>query len=369
MDTDIDMDYSDKLDLLLRLGSEISRENNLGRLLEKFGDFSRDIVDAERCSIFIHDDKRNELWTMFSHGVEEIRLAVNLGVAGYAANTREIQIVTDAYKDFRFSSATDKKLSYVTNTILAVPLFDKNDNVIGVIEAINKKKGLFTNLDAELLLLLSQYVGTTLANVFLYNKLKDTNTKLISKLSTTVEFKDLNTTKHTTRVSLYAKTLAEAYGIEKDDIEIIKLASPLHDVGNIGIPDNILKKPQQITIEEFEIVKTHTTLGYDILNDEDNDILQTAAIIARDHHERWDGAGYPNRLKGHNISIYGRIVAIADVFDALTSKRPYRDPWSIEGAVELLISEKGKHFEPYLVDVFVKNIASIREIYKEYKEE
>ncbi|MBF0317221.1 MAG: HD domain-containing protein [Nitrospirae bacterium] len=367
MNTDIG--YDDKLDLLLRLGSEISRENDLGRLLEKFGDFSRDIVEAERCSIFIHDDKRNELWTMFSHGVEEIRLAVNLGVAGYAANTKEIQIVTDAYKDFRFSNATDKKLSYVTNTILAVPLFDKKDNVIGVIEAINKKRGLFTNIDAELLLLLSQYVGTTLENVFLYNKLRDTNTKLIYKLSTAAEFKDEETSKHTMRVALYSKILAEGYGLLKDDVEKIKLVSPLHDAGKIGIPDNILRKPGQLTVEEFEIIKTHSVIGYNILNDEDNDVLQLAAIIARDHHERWDGTGYPNRAQGHDISIYGRMVAIADVFDALTSRRPYKAPWTIEKAIELLIAEKGKHFEPYLVDIFVSKLKEVKEIYNEHKEE
>ncbi|KJU86925.1 response regulator receiver modulated metal dependent phosphohydrolase [Candidatus Magnetobacterium bavaricum] len=364
-----EMEYDDKLDLLLRLGSEISRENDLGKLLGKFGDFSRDIVEAQRCSIFIHDAKRNELWTMFSHGVEEIRMAVNLGVAGYAANTREIQIVTDAYKDFRFSSTTDKKLSYVTNTILAVPLFDKKDNVIGVIEAINKKQGFFTNIDAELLLLLSQYVSTTLENVFLHNKLRDTNTKLISKLSTAAEFKDDESSKHTTRVALYSKILAEGYGLQKDETEVIKLVSPLHDAGNIGIPNSILKKPAQLTIEEFEIVKTHSIIGYNILKDEDNDILQIAATIARDHHERWDGTGYPNRTKGHNISIHGRMVAIADVFDALTSMRPHRAPWTIEKTIELLIAEKGKHFEPYLVDIFVSKLKEVKEIYTEYKEE
>ncbi|MBF0538808.1 MAG: HD domain-containing protein [Nitrospirae bacterium] len=363
------MDYDDKLDMLLRLGREISRENDLGRLLEKFGDFSRDIVDAERCSIFIHDDKRNELWTMFSHGVEEIRLAVNLGVAGYAANTKEIQIVTDAYKDFRFSSDTDKRLSYVTNTILAVPLFDKRDRVIGVIEAINKRKGLFTNIDAELLLLLSQYVGTTLENVFLHNKLKDTNTKLIYKLSTAAEFKDEETSRHTKRVAFYSKILADGYGLLKDEADVVKLVSPLHDAGKIGIPDSILRKPGQLTIEEFEIIKAHSMIGYNILNDEDNEILQLAAIIARDHHERWDGTGYPNRTSGHNISIYGRMVAIADVFDALTSKRPYKAPWSIERATELMITEKGKHFDPYLVDIFLKNIDDVKEIYNAYKEE
>ncbi|KJU86567.1 phosphodiesterase [Candidatus Magnetobacterium bavaricum] len=364
-----DLEYDDKLDLLLRLGSEISRENDLGRLLEKFGDFSRDIVEAQRCSIFIHDEKRNELWTMFSHGVEEIRMAVNLGVAGYAANTREIQIVTDAYKDFRFSNATDKKLSYVTNTILAVPLFDKKDNVIGVIEAINKKQGLFTNIDAELLLLLSQYVSTTIENVFLYNKLRDTNTKLIDKLSTAAEFKDNEGSKHTVRVALYSRILALGYGLEKDEVDVITLVCTLHDAGKIAIPKGILRKPGQLTVEEFEIVKTHSMIGYNILNDQDNDILQIAAIIARDHHERWDGTGYPNRTKGHNISIHGRIVAIADVFDALTSKRPHRAPWTIEKAIEHVIAEKGKHFEPYLVDIFVNKLKDVKEIYNEYKEE
>ncbi|MBF0345182.1 MAG: HD domain-containing protein [Nitrospirae bacterium] len=362
------MEYDDKLDLLLRLGREISRENDLGRLLEKFGDFSRDIVEAERCSIFICDEKRNELWTVFSHGVAEIRLSVNLGVAGYAANTKEIQIVTDAYNDFRFARDTDRKLSYITSTILAVPLFDKKDKVIGVIEAINKKTGLFTNLDAELLLLLSQYVGTTLENVSLYNRLRDTNTKLIYKLSTAAEFKDEETSEHTKRVAYYTTILAEGYGLSRDDVDSVKLVSPLHDAGKIGIPDNILRKPGRLTSQEFDIIKTHSIIGFNILNDEDNEILQLAAIIARDHHEKWDGTGYPNEAKEDNISIHGRMVAVADVFDALTTKRPYKEPWSIEKAIDYLISEKGKHFEPYLIDIFVKNLKSVKEIYNEYKE-
>ena len=133
------------------------------------------------------------------------------------------------------------------------------------------------------------------------------------------------------------------------------MASPMHDIGKVGIPDNILNKPGKLTKEEYEIMKTHAQLGYNILKGSKREILQTAAIVAREHHEKWDGSGYPRGLKGKKIHIYGRITAIADVFDALGSNRVYKKAWIDKDIFNLLKNERGKHFDPSLIDLFLNN--------------
>ncbi len=363
-----DMDNEEILGHLIDFGKRISRETNLNALFETLGDFSRDIVNADRCSIFVFDKNKHELWTKVSHGVEELRMPADKGIAGFVVMTGEIQIVTDAYNDFRFYDEIDKQTGYRTRSLLAVPLFDKNENVIGVIQVVNKKKGFFTNNDAELLILISNYIGSTLENAILYEKLNDTKIKLVYKLSTAAEFKDEETSLHTKRVAFYSAVIAGAYGLSRDDVENLIVTAPMHDVGKIGIPDNIIKKNGKLTDEEFDIIKTHTTIGYNLLQDDENEILQEAAIIARDHHEKWNGRGYPKGIAEEEISLHGRIVAVADVFDALTSRRPYKEPWSVEKALNLLKKESGIHFDPNLVELFMKNRDEVMDIHEKYKE-
>jgi len=140
----------------------------------------------------------------------------------------------------------------------------------------------------------------------------------------------------------------------------------MHDIGKIGIPESIINKPGKLTSEEFEIIKTHTLIGHDILKGSDRSILKAATIIAEEHHEKWDGSGYPKGLKGENIHIYGRITAIADVFDALDHKRAYKMPWSLEDIKNFFIENKETHFEPRLVDILINNIdefTDIRDLY------
>jgi response regulator RpfG family c-di-GMP phosphodiesterase len=140
----------------------------------------------------------------------------------------------------------------------------------------------------------------------------------------------------------------------------------MHDIGKIGIPERIINKPAKLTDEEFEIIKTHTTIGHDILKGSDRSILKAAAVIAEQHHEKWDGSGYPYGLKGEEIHIYGRITAIADVFDALDHKRSYKIPWELKDIIQYFIQNRSTHFDPDLVDVLINNIDSftkIREMY------
>ena len=249
-----------------------------------------------------------------------------------------------------------------------MPLLDNKENTIGVFQVLNKKESVFTNLDAELLLLISNYAASAIENAILYDKIRSTQAKIIHKLASAAEFKDQETSKHTKRVGLYSALLGSHYGLGEEDVRKLELTAPMHDTGKIGIPDRIMLKPGKLDEEEFKVMKEHSTIGYELLFDAEDEYLQTAALISYEHHEKYNGRGYPNGKKAEEISIYGRIVAIADVFDALVSERPYKEAWSFEKALEYLQSERGEHFDPKLIDIFCTNTEAIREIYEELKD-
>lgn len=182
-------------------------------------------------------------------------------------------------------------------------------------------------------------------------------------LGKTAEWKDPETSQHVSRVAHYSKLLAEKAGMDNLYQDQIFFASPFHDIGKVGIPDEILLKPGKLTAKEFEIMKQHASIGYEILKDSDSVFLQMGAEISISHHEKWDGSGYPYGLKGRDIALSGRIVAIADVFDALTSTRPYKSAWSFDDALALLSEESEIHFDPILVEIFKNNIEDVSNIY------
>ena len=357
-----------QLSILLEFGKVINKIKSLDEVLESMANFARDILQADRCSIFIYNKEKEELWSKVAHKVHPIHFSAQKGVAGYAVLSKETQIVVDAYNDYRFNPEVDKVTGYLTQTILSVPLLDNQENTIGVFQALNKKESIFTNIDAEILLLISNYAASAIENAILYDKLRETHTKIINKLASAAEFKDQETSKHTKRVGLYSALLAEQYGLSREDVSKIELTAPMHDAGKIGIADKIMLKPGKLDDEEFEVMKTHAKIGHDLLFDEENEYLITAALIALEHHEKWDGTGYPYGKKGEDISIFGRIVAIADVFDALISVRPYKNPWSFEQAHHYLQQNSGTHFDPTLIALFDKNIEKIYTIYQELKD-
>ncbi|NPA55580.1 MAG: response regulator [Epsilonproteobacteria bacterium] len=187
-------------------------------------------------------------------------------------------------------------------------------------------------------------------------------------LSNVAEYRDENTHNHTKRVAEYSKLIAKEAGLDEEIQELIYYASPLHDIGKVGIPDHILLKPGKLTAEEFEIMKTHTTIGYNMLSGFDNKYLKAGAIIALTHHEKFDGSGYPKGLKGDEIDVMGQIIAIADVFDALTSKRPYKDAWDTQRAFDLIKAEANKHFSPYFVEIFLNHKDKVLQIKEQYQD-
>ncbi len=202
----------------------------------------------------------------------------------------------------------------------------------------------------------------------LNDELRITQKEMTLALGSIMETRDEDTGQHVLRVASYSRLLASLAGIDQEQVDLIYEAAPFHDAGKVAIPDSILNKPSKLTPEEWEIMKTHTTEGYRIFKDTTRPILKMSAIIAKEHHERWDGTGYPDGLKGEEIHIAGRVTAIADVFDALTTKRPYKEAWPFDEAVAFILSQKGKMFEPRLVEFFGANLDKFKEIYEALKD-
>ena len=191
--------------------------------------------------------------------------------------------------------------------------------------------------------------------------------QVIRRLSSAVEFRDTETGLHVVRMSQYSHLLARAAGMQSDQADLLLNAAPMHDIGKIGIPEGILLKRGQLTPEEWSTMQCHTTIGARIIENHSK-LLGTARLVALTHHERWDGSGYPHGLREREIPFEGRIVAIADVFDALTSDRPYKEAWTLESALALIEREQGKHFDPTLAKIFLELVPEIQEIRDKYKE-
>ncbi len=202
----------------------------------------------------------------------------------------------------------------------------------------------------------------------LNNEIQTTQKEVVFTMGAIGESRSKETGNHVKRVAEYSKVLALHYGLSQEDAEMLKQASPMHDIGKVAIPDSILNKPARFDPRERMIMDSHAQLGFEMLNVSDRPLLKLAATIAYEHHEKWDGTGYPQGLKGENISISGRITAIADVFDALGSDRIYKKAWEDEKIFELFKEERGKHFEPKLVDIFFENLDEFLKIRDNFKD-
>ena len=213
--------------------------------------------------------------------------------------------------------------------------------------------------DRDLVEIFCTNVSVAFDNIYLNQEVEDTQKEILFTLGEVAEARSQETGHHVKRVAEMAKLLALGYGLSIEEAEGLRLAAPIHDVGKLAIPDAILNKPGKLTDDEFTIMKTHSPIGYEMLKNSKRSILKLGAIIALQHHERYDGTGYPQGLKGEEIHIFGRIVALADVFDALNSNRVYKKTWPLEEILEYIVEQRGKHFDPRLVDIFIDNLDEI----------
>ena len=244
-----------------------------------------------------------------------------------------------------------------------MPFRRENGTVIHMDTSVNTifdKKG---NL-AEFMVVMHDITDLIVAQ----KEITDTQKDVVYTMGAIGESRSKETGNHVKRVAEYSKVLAIHCGIDEDEAELLKMASPMHDIGKVGIPDSILNKPGKLTDKEWKIMKTHSALGYQMLKSSKREILKAAAIVAYTHHEQWDGNGYPRGLKGEEIHIYGRITALADVFDALGSDRCYKKAWEDEKIFELIKNGKGTQFDPALVDIFFDNLDTFLEIRSKFKD-
>lgn len=225
------------------------------------------------------------------------------------------------------------------------------------------------HVNYDILKVFHRNIAASFEKLCINMEIEETQREILYILGELTEAKSEETGNHVLRVSKYAKILAEKYGHSKRDVMLVTMAAPIHDIGKIAISDSILLKPCSLTPSEWEIVKSHTTIGYNILKNSNRDLLKSAAIIAHQHHERYDGKGYPQGLKGEEIHIFGRIVAVADVFDALGSPRVYKKPWVLNDILTYFKEERGKHFDPKLVDILFENINEFLEIKEKFSDE
>jgi HD-GYP domain-containing protein (c-di-GMP phosphodiesterase class II) len=349
----------------------IADERDIDQLVILLADMGRDLIRADRCTVWLLNRKTGELWSKVAHGMDRIIIPCSAGIAGCVAMTGESLIINDPYHDDRFDKDVDKKTGYLTRNILGLPINDGEGKIIGVFQAINKmpEPQSFSKQDLEHLLLAATYTGKALDAAMLQEEIEATQREIIFTLAETGELRSKETGFHVKRVAEFCNLFADKYGLNGDETQLLKLSSPMHDIGKIAIPDSILLKPGKLDRDEWTIMQSHTTLGYEMLKHSERRLLKAAAIIANEHHEKWNGKGYPSGTEGAGIHIFGRITAMADVFDALANSRVYKPAWELERIVELFKEENGQQFDPDLVKVFLENLDAFVEIKETYRDE
>jgi len=378
---------------IINFSTNIPDISKLNKLLQYFLDQVCNIVVCDAGTIYISKDDNlhfkitknvtleNKLgYNEFHNKIESFLIPINNNsMAGFCANSGENIIINDINLidkeyPFHFNSSFDKKFNYKTEKVIAVPLKNRNKKVIGVLQLLNPKNdsGKIINFENELLEILhtvSTIISINLENSLLHSKLMDSYLESLYKLGSAAEIKDTETSNHIVRVGEYSALLAKKLGMDEEDVEYIRLTAPMHDIGKIGVSDTILRKPGRFTPDERMVMETHSAMGGDLFKKGDNKIDYFCQIIALCHHEKWDGTGYPLNLKGKGIPILGRIVAIADVFDALMNKRVYKPAWTLEDTVKLIKEESGSQFDPDIVDIFLNSIDEFKEIFEQYRDD
>lgn len=359
-----DLSSEQMLKVIFEYTAKIANEKNLESVLILMANMGREMIVADRCTVWLIDSARNELFTAVAHGVGEIRIPYGSGLVGSAISSGEPIFIDDAYKDPRHNPDSDKKTGYRTKAIMTIPFRNNEGEVIGAYQAINKMTEVqtFSAQDMEYLSLAASYSGKSLESIMLHQEIIETQKEIIVAMGEIGESRSKETGNHVKRVAQYSYILALGLGMSNTEAEMLRSASPMHDIGKVAIPDAILQKPGKLTDEEYAIMKTHSDIGHHLLRNSKRQLMQAASIVALHHHEKWDGTGYPRGLRGEDIHIYGRITAVADVFDALGSERVYKAAWKLDRILALLEEERGRHFDPKVVDVFFEQLPKILEV-------
>lgn len=353
---------------LLRIGQTVSAETDINILLRVIAEETKTAIQADRCSVFLYDKKNNELWSKVALGMDEsqeIRFPADKGFAGHVVKTGETINIKNVYNDARFNKEIDLQTGYKTRNMLCMPIKNLNQEIIGAFQVLNKLKGDFNEEDEDVLIAIGSSAGIALENAQLFkqqNEMLIEQTQVfesfIDTLAASIDARDKITSGHSTRVRLYSGLIARELGLEEKFIEIVEKAATLHDIGKIGIRDSVLQKEGKLTEEEYKHIQEHVEITHKILEKiHMSDDFKLVSEIACSHHEKYDGTGYYRKLKGDNINLGGRILVVSDVFDAITSKRHYRDKMPIINVIDILLKDCTTHFDKKIVDCFL-NISS-----------
>lgn len=409
------MAEKEKMELITRISLDINEVKDLDLLLEKILTNVRRFFNADAGSIYLREGDnlkfsytqndtlrkrlppgRKLIYNTFSIPIN------NRSIAGYVAERREVVNIPNVYEldvnvPYKFDSHFDRISDYKTLSMLTVPITNQRHDVLGVMQVINHQDDSgnvipFSPSDEPLIMHFATSAGLAVERA-------QTTRNIILRMISMAEMRDPKETgAHVNRVGAYSVEIFEEWARAKmmphDEIErkkdLLRMAAMLHDVGKVAISDLILKKPDRLTIDEFDIVKSHTYLGAKLFKDMQSDFDEVAYEVALNHHEKWDGTGYPGHVEGINelplsgpsgedaevkvkagtdIPLFGRIVAISDVYDALSSRRTYKDAWGENQVLEEIRACSGKHFDPDVVDAFFGCLDSLRSIAKRYSDD
>jgi response regulator RpfG family c-di-GMP phosphodiesterase len=364
----------------------ISSKSSLNDLLDTVLLKAREITNSDAGSLYLKEGNRliflitqNDTLKDINKNFKSYPIYIDKhSIAGYAAFTGDIIRIDDVYNipkeyPFSFNIEFDQNNNYKSTSMLTIPMKDNEKEVIGVLQLINAKDKdnetvSYSDEIEKIVESFASIAAVAIKNVQLKDSIKRAHLETIYRLSVAAEYKDTDTGSHIKRMSKYSEIIARKMGFDKNYCELILYASPLHDIGKLGIPDAILTKPAKLDPDEWEMMKKHTAMGYEILKDSSEHLIKFAASIALTHHERYDGNGYPNRLKGDNIPIEGRIVSLADVFDALATKRPYKEPWPLDKIIDLIQVERDKQFDAKVIDAFLDSLDEVLEVQRRLSE-
>ena len=350
---------------LLNVARTLAAETSLEHLLKTVAEEIKKVLDADRCTVFLLDRQKNELVSKVALGMgtQELRFPADKGLAGYAAQMGEIINIKDAYKDERFNSDIDKETGYKTKTILCMPIWNMKHEILGVFQVLNKNNdAFFTKEDEDILIAIGSSAGIAIENAKLFesqqmmiDQQKELFKNFVDTLAASIDARDKITAGHSNRVKMYSELICEVMNVDERTTANIIHAAILHDIGKIGIRDAVLQKDGKLTDDEYKHIQEHVKITYDILNRVYiSEEFKEVAEIASSHHEKYDGTGYFRKLKGNDIPFGGRVLAVSDVFDAITSKRHYRDKMPIRNALDIIKSGAWKHFDGDIVDAFFK---------------
>jgi putative two-component system response regulator len=346
------VDVGVKRDELVGTVQRLSQAHSLDEIQEIVRGAARRLTGADGAAFviragdycyFADEDATTPQW-------EGQRVPLRSCIAGWAMLNRRSAAIEDVYADDRIPHESYRPT--LIKSVAVVPI--RRQDPIGAITNFWTSPHLATATELGTLQALADSTAVAMENVRINQELERSRLETLQRLALAAEYRDDGTQQHTERVARTSRAIAEHLGLPAAQTSLIYQAAPLHDVGKLAVPESILLKPGQLTLDEFEQVKSHTTTGGAILAGSSSQVLQTAEEIALTHHEWWNGRGYPAGLVGEEIPLSGRIVGLADVFDALTHERPYKDAWPVHQAVEEIRAHRGTQFDPKLVDVFLE---------------